>query len=806
MKTRKKRGFAGALSAALCLFFAIAALGAVCVGTWIAKNFETELPAHFFALTAKGMPPEFYAYNFSDRQNRIGEEVRLGAEFCNVKDVVFVSHVKLPRHVTDAFVAIEDKRFYEHRGVDWYRTLAAGANRVLGFSETFGASTVTQQLIKNLTGNREVTLRRKLQEILYALDLERQLDKSEILELYLNVISFAEQCDGIGAASEYYFSKSAEELTASEAATLAAIINNPSYYNPIRNPQNNLRRRDLILREMHAQGLLDTATYEQERAKPLGLRVQPRRDTTDSWYAEMVIEDVMDDLCAQYGMSRSAASGLLWSGGLRIDTAVDTSLQRIVEDYYRTRIQTPVNEKGERAESALVLIDPHTGDVLSVAGAVGEKRGDRVQSFATQTRRPPGSTLKPITVYAQALERGLITWSSVYDDVPTDFGEGGERIWPQNANRSYRGLTDISYAVAESTNTVAVRVLEEVGLRESFETARTKYRLGGLHEANGTSDCDRAALALGQLHYGVTLRELAAAYTPFADRGIYHPYRSYYRVLDREGRVLLSNADAGEVVLSAENAAIMTKLMQGVVETGTASSVTLKSRVECAGKTGTTGQVNDRWFVGYTPELICGVWCGFAYPEPMAGKNICLEAWDDVMTEATVLRQGRRRFEIPSSLVCVSYCVDSGKLPSEACACDARGGRVAQGWFVRGSEPRELCDRHVLCEYDVESGGLSHGNCPVGSCKRVSLLRYERDLPVPVKVLDAQYLYCGDPLSLPPNPDPSLPYFGSATERFGLSSASRPFNRSCTEHLTPAVDDEAWWRRSFFRDGRAKKE
>lgn len=805
MKKRKKRGFAITLMGILCVCFAVAAIGSLAVGLAIVKNFETELPAHFFSLTAKGMPPEFYAYQFSDRENRVGEPERLGAEFCNVREAEYVSYVKLPRHVTDAFVAIEDKRFYTHRGVDWYRTMAAAANRVLGFSDSFGASTITQQLIKNLTGDREVSTRRKLQEILYALDLERQMDKQEILELYLNVISFAEQCDGIGAASEYYFSKNAEELTVAEAATLAAIINNPTYYNPIRNPQNNLHRRNLILREMHAQGRIDAEIYERERAKPLGLQVKERVSGRDSWYAEMVIEDVLHDLCAQYGMSRSAATGLLWSGGLRIDTAVDQGLQKTVEEYYRTQIKTPVNSKGERAESALILIDPRTGDVLGVAGAVGEKRGNRVQNYATQTRRPPGSTIKPITVFAQALEKGLITWSSVYDDVPTDFGE---RPWPHNASNSYRGLTDISYAVAESTNTVAVRVLEEVGLRESFETARTKYRLGGLHEANGMTDCDRAALALGQLHYGVTLRELATAYTPFADRGIYHPYRSYYRVLDREGRVLLSNADAGEVVLSAENAAVMTKLLQGVVEEGTASSITLRSRVECAGKTGTTGQVNDRWFVGYTPELICGVWCGFAYPEPMAGKNICLKVWDDVMTAAT-RGEGKRQFEVPSSLVRVSYCVDSGLLPSEACACDARGGRVAEGWFVRGTEPREICDRHVIVEYDVKSGGVSHGYCPAQDCRRVSLVRYSRKLPVAIKVLDADYLYGGDPLALPPNADPSQSYFGAA-EGNGLPSSSRPFHRSCPAHREPIsaepAEGDAWWRRYFFASERSKKE
>ena len=787
--------------ATLCILLLIGSIAILGVGLMIRTSFATKLPDHFFSLTAKGISPQFYYYEFEDRTNRVGEAVALDRDFYAQKERRYVPYDALPKHLRDAFIAIEDKRFYEHAGVDWYRTVAAGANYLLGFSDSFGASTVTQQLVKNLTGESEVTLKRKMQEILYALDLERVMDKSEILELYLNVIHFSENCDGIGAAAERYFSKTPSELTVSESATLAAIINNPTYYNPIRHPENNLKRRNLILREMFEQGYLEADAYRVAKDAPLGLNVKAAAsEEINSWYADMVIEDVIGDLCEQYHMSRSAASSLLYAGGLQIYTAVEPDIQKTVEEYYAQKVQTPVNKDGARAQSSLIILDSHTGDVLGVAGGIGEKKGNRLQNFATQTLRPPGSALKPISVYALALEKGLITWSSVFDDVPVNFGESGKSAWPKNAANGYRGLTDVAYAVAESTNTVSVKILEKLGVDTSFSETKQRFHLENLYEDGQITDRDVAALALGQLNYGVTLRELASAYSAFADMGAYHRARSYYRVLDADGKVLLSHADGGEVVLSQGNAAIMTKLMQGVVEHGTASSITLKDRMECAGKTGTTNKDGDRWFVGYTPDLICGVWCGYEYPEPLAGKNVCLKIWDDVMGTVTKTHGNRKRFEVPSSLVKVSYCKDSGKLPCEACGYDPRGDRTAVGWFVRGTEPREMCDCHVLCDCDTVYGGVCHAACPEAFRKKVALIRVERRFPIEVIVRDAQYVYRGDPSEMPPNPDPSQAYFASHYQGFfGTSNVKSPYNRSCigTHDLE---GDRAWseeWRRRY---------
>lgn len=788
-KMRRKKRIWGAVAATF-LILAVLILGA---GAYLQSSFLRELPDDFFRMRVVGKSPKFYVYDFEDRTSRKGEVREVGVGMFAQKETIYLSYGELPQALIDAFVAIEDKRFYQHKGVDWYRTAAAVGNYVLGYSNRFGASTITQQVVKNMTGDSEISMRRKLQEIFYALDLERNLDKSEIMELYLNIIHFSDNCNGVGEAASHYFSKSVSELTVAECATIAAITNSPSYYNPIRHPANNLERRNLILSQMHAQGYLTDAEYQHAKESPLALHVRDgeEEDGINSWYVDMVIEDVIQDLMKTYHLTRGTASQFVLSGGISVDMAMDEELQRIAEEYYRTALQLPVNENGVKAESALIMLDNRTGDVLAIVGSAGEKRGNRLQNFATQTLRPPGSAIKPLSVFAPALEEGLINWASVYDDVPCNFGQDGRSPWPKNATGVYRGLTDVSYAVAHSTNTVAVKILEELGKERSFSWARDRFHLQSLRKDGGANDCDTAALALGQLHYGVTLRELSAAYTVFADAGVYHPWRSYFRVLDSEGRVLLSNPDKGEVVLSAGNAAIMTKLLQGVVANGTSSAITLDKTVECAGKTGTTHADGDRWYIGYTPDMICGVWCGYEYPEPLQGRNVCVDIWNRVMRAAVAQKGGRTTFAVPREVTRLSYCRDSGKLATDICGKDARGNRIAEGWFLSDHEPHSSCDCHILCGYDKESQGIDHGFCPRECVEEVALIRVERRFPIPIRVSDAQYVYKGDPTALPPNPDPTQGYFqAEAGEYIGNTGTKHPFHRSCPTHQAPPPEPD----------------
>lgn len=780
------------------LTFLTAALLIGCVGfavlsVLIVSRFETTFPIDPMEASGGNASPRFVLYEFEkDRSQRIGEAVDVTNEVYGGRERIVLSNEEIPELLKNAFIAIEDKRFYRHGGVDWRRTGAAALNSVIGFSPTFGGSGITQQLVKNLTGRDEVTAERKIQEILYAIDLDRRYSKDEILTMYLNAVSFSDSCVGVGSAAKHYFGKTAEELTPAEAASLAAIVNSPSRYHPRLCPEENIKRRNLILSEMEKQGYLSHEEAKRAEESPLILSPSCQSDEArvNSWYADMVIDDVIRDLTEIKGMTREKASGLLFSGGVTVEIAMDREIQKIVGTYYENLKSLPENAEGVGAQSALIVIDAGTGDVLAVAGAVGEKQGNRVQNYATKTLRPPGSSIKPLTVYAPALEKGLITWSSVYDDVPVDFGEDGETPWPKNADGRYRGLCDISYAVAHSTNTVAVRVLKELGLRQSFEFAKNEFGLESLLDDGNESDCDVAPLALGQLHWGVTLRELTAAYTAFADGGTVHRARSYYRVVAKDGTLILNQPDSGERILSRGNAAVMTKLLEGVVREGTSSSVTLNRLSACAGKTGTSQGDCDRWFIGYTPELVCGVWCGYEYPEALTGRNLSTGIWNDVMWEIVSRSAGKRSFDVPSEVITAEYCPDSGDAPGDGCRLDPRGERIKTGYFVRGTEPKSTCTTHKICLYDPEGEGRATAKCPHKAVTRIGLPAIRRSLPMSVLVEDEGYRYFSEAEIRESE--------RNAREEPGRSDPPSVYQRFCPKHEKNTVCD--WLPPQLYRE------
>ncbi len=616
---------------------------------------------------------------------------------------IFVPIETMPKDLLNAFVAIEDKRFYRHHGVDLLRTGRAALGYLTG-KGTFGGSTITQQLVKNLTGRDEVTPDRKLREIFLALDLERHADKDTVLECYLNIINLAEGCRGVGAAAMRYFSKEVSDLTLPECATLAAITQNPTKYDPITHPHAAEGRRDIILREMRKLGYITEGQLTAALAEPLtltpGSLAAENDGGTCSWYTDMVVSDVIRDLCQRLGYSRTTASELLYRGGLTIETAMDSDLQKIVETYYNDLSHFPVGTDG-RPQSAFILIDPDTGDILAVAGAVGEKNADRLQSYATDTYRPAGSCIKPLSLYAPAIDRRLVTWATAFEDEPIK-EENGEP-WPHNADGLYRGHITLGTSMAQSVNTAAVRLLDMVGedtamryLRENF--GMTSIRLptsGAAHDKTISS------LALGQQSRGVTLRELTAAYTAFPS-GILRIPISYHRVLDREGHVLLENPRGqGREAVSPTTAALMTRLLESVTDRGTASRyITLTERlgIATAGKTGTTQNNCDRRFVGMTPRLLGGVWMGYDYPTELRGieGNPCVRIWDDLLTLCEQTYRGapeKAVFTLPAELAEVDFCPLSGGLhdPYDETAISAP---TEHGYFIIGTEPHEFCTVH----------------------------------------------------------------------------------------------------------------
>lgn len=613
--------------------------------------------------------------------------------------VTHTALVEMPPELYRAFVAVEDKRFYRHRGVDIPRTTRAVWEYLWG-EPTCGGSSITQQLVKNLTGRCERTPRRKLTEIFTALDLERRLDKEGILEAYLHVINLGQGCFGVDAAAQTYFQKQVRELSLAECATLAAITNNPTVYDPLKQPSACKARRDLVLTLMETQGYISRDERDEAIQAPLGLNpvADPTEPLVTSWYADLVVSDVISDLMKKRDYTYAAASRLLYNGGLRIETVMDVSLQELLEQYFADQTHFPEGEKG-RPQASFILVDPQNGDILAVAGAIGEKTASRIQNYATDTRRPAGSCIKPLSVYAPALERGLVTWADVLLDEPFERGK-----WPANADGFYRGEVTVGRSVIHSLNPPAVRLVELVGLTEAFGFARDRMGLHGLisPQEGKDHDCTLSSLALGQQSHGLTSRELTAAYTALYHGVRYEPI-SYTRVWSREGELLLENTFYGEEVLSPETAAILTRLLMGVNSEGTAASYLRRMPrlgVETAGKTGTTQGNCDRRYIGMTPRLLAGVWMGYDYPTELKGikGNPCVSIWDEVMEACETVYRGApstKHFPLPTELCPVEFCPLSGKRPSPYCNLPKEGRHTEWGWFRRGSEPQGTCPLHA---------------------------------------------------------------------------------------------------------------
>ncbi|MBE6666652.1 MAG: hypothetical protein E7603_10665 [Ruminococcaceae bacterium] len=757
----------------------------------------------------QGRTTKLYYHNADGEWIEMEDQRLFGAE-----NRIWTMLENIPIDVQNAFIAIEDHRFFDHCGVDFRRT--AGA--ILGFLSPggagYGGSTITQQLIKNLTGDNSATPKRKITEIMRALKLEKTVGKDVILELYLNTVYLAEGCYGLETAAETYFGKSASELTAAEGASLAAIIQYPTRYDPVTHPENNRERRDTILWRMHELGLLETEAYEEalQTETVLHLNEKEEESAQNSWFTEVVIEDVIHDLCKTYGLSRAAASGLLYNGGLSIYTTLDMKMQKAVEAYYENVENFPKSKEGARANSSCVLIDPKSGRLLAVAGAVGEKKSDRIFNLATQMLRSPGSVIKPISVYAPAIEKDIITWASVYDDVPVTFTPQGKgyALWPKNNPRVYSGLTTVNAALSKSTNTVAVRILQQLGVQTSFRFAKTLGLSTLIEKENGTdgkilSDVALAPLALGAVTKGVSVREMTGAYGALANGGVFHETVSYTSVYDKDGNLLLSHEEDGKEVFSGETADLMTKLLKNVVSDGTASDLHLQKFVPIAGKTGTSNANTDRWFIGYTPDVLCGVWYGYQDARDIGThkKNPAVLIFDGLLTKLyanqsaeTVTLDKNHRFMESENVVRCLYCKDSGALPTSACTCDLRGHRLEYGYFKKGTEPKLRCDTHIFVDYDSKTKAVAAEHCPKENLIRVALIKnYHRSFPCEITVTDAPYTYRHLPFGAVPSKNENVAFFQSFYEKdgnyIGIGSGKHAPNCYCAEHEHPPEETES---------------
>ena len=698
------------------------------------------------------------------------------------EDRIWVEYEDIPQNLINATIAIEDRRFYSHQGVDWKRT-AAGVVYMFTGQDIQGGSTITQQLLKNVTQYDDVTVQRKILEIFTALEFEKTHSKEEILEWYLNYIYLGEHCNGVYTASLNYFGKELQDLTLAECASLISITNNPSIYNPYRYPENNLYRRDLTLSEMAKDynGFITEAERDAAIAEPLNLNRDSgtsREIETYTWYEDQVITEVLDAMVTELGISREAASVMLYRGGLSIITCYDPEVQAYIDSVYTDRSTLEISGKpavdleskrGQDIQSAITIVDNATGHVVALSGGIGEKTGSRGWNRASDTVRPPGSSIKPISVYAPALDMGLIGINTVFDDVPLEAHldeeepENLEKVdtWPDNSYGYNKGLTTVFEAVEDSVNTISLSILQDLVTPQlSYEYLTETFGLKTLvayKEVNGTvfSDIDRAPLSMGGLTEGVSTYEMAAAYGVFANNGIYREPTTFLQVLDSDGHVLLNNDSTGYVVLKESTVYYINELLENVVSPyGTGKSAQLEG-MTVAGKTGTTSSNNDKWFVGYTPYYTAAVWVGYDEMERIQSNSyLAADMWKQVMGP---LHEGLedKDFVMPEDLVEQKYCKDSGMLATEWCEADPRGGRVTSGTFVNGDQPTQYCTVHVpvevctgsaaLLRYDGKESGVYHlagEHCPEESVITIGMLDHTR-LYVDDKVVprDDVYLY-----------------------------------------------------------------
>lgn len=721
----------------------------------------------------------------------------------NTTSSIWVDSDEIPKYLKEAAVAVEDKRFYTHPGVDWVRTGKAVLCMFTG-QDIQGGSTITQQLIKNLTGYNETTVKRKVVEIFRALEFTKKYSKDYTLEWYLNIIPMGGKYKGVGSASYYYFGKPVSELSLAECASLISITNNPSMYSPYSTARfedpdtgeiltardKNKQRQELVLWLMKDQGKISQEEYDQAVAEELNfVRGEGETQETDiySWYEEQVITDVKNDLMEKYNYSEDVADRMLARGGLRIYTCVDLDVQRAAEQIYEKRDNLNfTSSNGQLMQSAITIIDNSTGDIAAIVGRVGEKTGNRWKNLATDAYRQPGSSLKPLSVYSPGLEMGVISPISVVDDYPYQVLNGSP--WPINSGSArYKGLTTVRQGLAQSVNTVALRVLaDRVTVDASFDFVQSRYHIDLVQAQQSgdtvQSDMSLAPLSMGGLTKGVTTRQMATAFAAFPSGGIYRTSRTYTKVthiVNDVEEVLLDNASTQEQAVKPTTAYYMNSMLSGVVSSaGTAGSARFSSSMGIAGKTGTTSSAYDRWFVGYTPYYTAAVWTGYEYNARMSGPNRAIAMWKLVM-EQVHKDLSAKKFAEPDGLTTVTVCKDSGLLATSFCEMDPRGSRAFTDRVFREDAPTEFCTCHTqesvvtVCKADPilnEDGsetGLWHlaGEfCPEDQLHQICLVQFDRTPVGDAVAADNAYLYSNTESlgvctvhTAPPEPEPELP-------------------------------------------------
>jgi len=670
-RRRRRRSKYAWVFTTLKILFLVMLACAIGVGIWVFSMIDFTFGDDLSSMNLNISSKVYYT-------NAAGEAVKY-AQFDAKENRIWVSIDKMPKNLINAFVSIEDQRFFKHKGVDLKRTAGAALNYITKGDSSYGGSTITQQLVKNITRDDERTSSRKIREILRALVLETKLSKEQILEMYMNTIYLGQGTNGVEAAANKYFSKDVSELTLTECASIAGITQLPAKYDPILQPEANKEKRTTVLGKMLELECINKEEYESAVAEEIKLNVSENGTANiQSYFLDHLFEELQDDLVKK-GYTEDFAANMIYNGGLKIYSTVDPDIQETMEDYFEDSDNFPRLSGDVQPQAAMVISEPSTGEIKGIVGGRGQKDRNRGLNRATQSKRQPGSSIKPLAVYAPAIDLGVITQSSYVDDSPLDID--GWR--PKNSGGNFRGHVSVETAVTWSYNIPAVRVLEEVGVDNSFEYMKNKLHMDSLVASRNSggkihSDKNLSALALGGLTDGVTVMEMNTAYSALANGGKYIEPHMYTKVYDVEGKLLLNKEVNKEQVFRASTAYIVSNMLKKVVQNGTGSGAKI-SGIDTCGKTGTTDDNKDRWFIGYTPYLCGSVWFGYDKPKTISygGNNPALVIWDNIMTKIHA-DLPEREFKQPEDVDKISVCRRTGKAASSGCTAVTQYADVAR--------------------------------------------------------------------------------------------------------------------------------
>lgn len=704
---RSKTLFKGILFGLLFCFLAI-----LVVGTGYAfAVIKTTPPLNVEAVLSLNQPSSVYDSNGDFMDNLQTDEERY-----------VIDSSKIPANLKNAFVSIEDERFYKHNGIDIQRIVSAAyldvTRMITGQKGLHGASTITQQLLKNTILTNDITLERKIREAYLAISLEENLTKDQILTAYLNTIPLGGHEYGVEAAALYYFGKSASDLSLIECAYIAGVTQAPSYYmayteSNMKDPTPYINRTLTVLEQMNKLGYIDSSEYSKavNDVKNGGLVFKSSKKDyrlNYEWFVYPAVAQVKEDLKEKYNYSDDEVSKLMVNGGLKIYTTMDKNLQDFtqstLDDYKNLGIsnkETYDKNGVPLLQASATIMDYRTGHVLAMVGGRGKQQPQSLNR-AYDDLRPIGSSTKPLTVYGPGIDKKIITAATMVNDAPIPeeigkkYGTSGEPYNPLNSPNEYDGPMTSREALTHSKNTAAVLTEDKVGLKTGIEYGE---KLGLKY--NSASKTSIAALALGQFNNDPNDRDggntstLAAAYGSFGNNGIYTKPILYTKVVDSSGKTILDNTTPKQTkVFSPQAAYILYDMLKGPVNEYNATGAKF-SDMPVAGKTGTTSNSTDLWFAGLSPYLSASVWIGYDKPTKLLGSSSgCAVVWGKLMAKAHE-NLAVKDIDKPDGVVSVDVCKDSGDLPTLFCSQDIRGNRVYSELFIDGTEPTTTCQIHA---------------------------------------------------------------------------------------------------------------